>query len=112
MTFGEKVRDLRRAKGLTLRDLAPRVGVGFTYISKVENGRLDFGEHPSTSLIHRLAAALDADVKELLLLAQKIPDAIRKRVLERPDVFRRIAALDDRELDAVVRYMARKRQKV
>jgi transcriptional regulator with XRE-family HTH domain len=112
MTFGERVRELRHAKGLTLRDLAPRVGVGFTYISKVENGRLDFGDYPSEALIHKLADALDGDVEELLLLAQKIPDPIRKRVLERPDAFRRIAALDDRELDAVMRHIARKRQKV
>ncbi len=41
MTFGERVRELRLAKSLTLRDLAPKVGVGFTYISKIENGRLD-----------------------------------------------------------------------
>lgn len=112
MTFGERVRELRHAKGLTLRALAPRVGVGFTYISKVENGRLDFGDYPSETLIHKLADALDGDVEELLLLAQKIPDPIRKRVLERPDAFRRIAALGDRELDAVMRHIARKRQKV
>ena len=41
MTFGERVRQLRLAKGWTLRDLAPAVGVGFTYISKIENGKLD-----------------------------------------------------------------------
>jgi transcriptional regulator with XRE-family HTH domain len=112
MTFGERVRNLRIAKKWTLRDLAPRVSVGFTYISKVENGKLDFGDYPSEPLIRRLAEALDADVDELLLLAKKVPDQIRQRVLERPDAFRRLAALDDRELDAVVRHIARKRQKV
>src|SRR4051812_6650789 len=112
MTFGERVRQLRTAKGLTLRDLAPKVGVGFTYISKVENGRLDFGDFPSEALIHKLAEALDADVSELLILAKKIPDPIKQRVLERPDDFRRLAALDDRELDAVMRLIARKTQEV
>ena len=112
MTFGERVRQLRTPKGLTLRDLASKVGVGFTYISKVENGRLDFGDFPSEALIHKLAEALDADVSELLILAKKIPDPIKRRVLERPDDFRRLAALDDRELDAVMRHISRKRQKV
>jgi transcriptional regulator with XRE-family HTH domain len=102
MTFGERVRQLRQAKGMTLRGLAPRVGVGFTYISKIENGKLDFGDYPSEALIRKLAKVLGADLDELLLLAQIVPDQIRKRVLERPDVFRHLAELKDRELDAVV----------
>lgn len=44
-----------------------------------------FGEFPSDELIVRLARALDADTDELLILAEKIPDAIRKRVLQRRD---------------------------
>ena len=102
MPFGQRVRQLRRAKGLTLRDLAPRVGVGFTYLSKVENGRLDFGGYPSEELIVRIAEALDADADELLLLAEKIPEAIRLRVIQRPDAFRKLAGLDDEALDLVI----------
>ena len=84
MTFGQQVRELRTAKKLSLRALAPKVGVGFTYLSKVENGKLDFGDYPSETLIRKLAKALDADLDELFLLAQMVPDRIRKRVLERP----------------------------
>jgi transcriptional regulator with XRE-family HTH domain len=87
---------------MTLRDLAPKVGVGFTYISKIENGKLDFGDYPSEALIRKLAKALHADLDELLLLAEIVPDRIRRRVLERPDVFRRLAELKDRELDALM----------
>ena len=53
----------------------------------------------------KLALALDADADELLLLAEKIPEAIRKRVLERPDVFRKMADLDDGRLDEVLEYL-------
>ena len=102
MTFGQRVRELRTAKKLSLRDLAPKVGVGFTYISKIENGKLDFGDYPSESLIRKLAKVLGADLYELLLLAEIVPDRIRKRVLERPDVFRRLAELKDQELDALM----------
>src|SRR5438094_204621 len=102
MRFGERVRQLRQAKNLTLRGLAAKVGVGFTYISKVENGRLAFADYPSDDLICRLAKALDADADELLLLAEKIPDQIKRRVLERPDAFRRLANLDDRALDSLM----------
>lgn len=102
MKFCETIRTLRRAKNLGQRDLADRVGVSFTYISKIENGRLDFGEVPSEELIVRLAQALEADADELLLLAEKIPERIKKRVLERPDVFSALADADDEALDRLV----------
>ncbi len=105
MTFGERVRELRLAKKLTLRALAKKVRVTFTYLSKVENQKLSFGEFPSDDLILRLARVLMADPDELLLLAEKIPYAIRKRVLQRPDVFRKMADLDDERLDDVMEYL-------
>ncbi len=107
MNFGSQIRELRQAQNLTLRDLAKRVRVTFTYLSKIENQKLSFGEFPSDDLIVKLAEALDADADELLLLAEKIPAAIRKRVLQRPDLFRKMAALDDRRLDQVMKFLDR-----
>jgi HTH-type transcriptional regulator, competence development regulator len=105
MTFGERIRELRQGKNLTLRDLAADVNVTFTYLSKIENQKLSFGEFPSNEMILKLANALEADPDELLLLAEKIPDAIRKRVLERPDVFRKMAGMDDTQLNDVLSYI-------
>jgi HTH-type transcriptional regulator, competence development regulator len=102
MRFGEKVRDLRKAKSLGQRALADAVGVSFTYISKIENHRLDFGDYPSEEVIEKIAEALDADVTDLLVLAEKVPGPIRRRVLERPDAFRKLAMLDDKALDRLV----------
>lgn len=102
MTFGNRIRELRQAKNLTLRDVAKRVKVTFTYLSKIENQKLSFGEFPSDDLIVRLARVLGADPDELLLLAEKIPDSIRKRVLQRPDVFRKVADMDDAALDRLM----------
>ena len=103
MTFGKRIRELRKAKGLTLRDLESLVGVGFTYLSRVETGRLNFGDYPSEGLIHKLAEAFDADEDELLILAEKIPDKIRRRVLERPEAFATLAELDDESIDLILR---------
>lgn len=97
--FGERIRELRKAKNLGQRGLGELVGVSFTYISKIENEKLDFGDYPSAELIRRLAHALEVDVDELLLAAQKIPEQIKKRVMERPDAFRKFADLDDDKLD-------------
>lgn len=102
MRFGEQIRGLRKAKGLSQRALGDKVGVSFTYISKVENEKLDFGDYPSEDLIRKLAEALEADVDELFLLAEKIPEQIRKRVMERPDAFRKFATLDDQTIDKLL----------
>lgn len=101
-TFGQKLRDLRKAKGLSQRALAEIVDINFTYLSKIENEKLDFAQFPSEPLIRNLADALDADVDELLLLAQKIPEQIKGRVLQRPDAFRKLAQLDDETLDRLL----------
>jgi len=98
------------ASGLTLRDVASKVGGNFTYLSKIENGRLDFSDYPSAKLIRKLANALGGDTDELLLLAEKVPDEIRRRVIQRPDAFRRLAALDDDALDDVIRHVERRQQ--
>ncbi len=102
MKFAERLRELRQAKNLSQRALASKVGVDFTYLSKIENEKLDFAQYPSEDLILKLAKALDADADELLLLAEKIPPIIKKRVMERPDAFRHLASLDDDALDAVL----------
>ena len=100
--FGDRVRQLRRAKELGQRALAKMVGISLTYVSKIENHRLDFGEYPSTDVILRIAAALEANEDELLIMAEKIPERIRKRVLERPDAFSKLAELDDKALDRLL----------
>jgi HTH-type transcriptional regulator, competence development regulator len=100
--FGDRIRHLRKAKGLGQRAFAENVGISHTYVSKIENEKLDFGDYPSEELICKIAAALEADEDELLILAKKIPEHIKQRVLDRPDVFSRLARLDDESLDRLL----------
>lgn len=102
MRFGPRVREIRRQRQLTQRELASRLGVSFSYISKVENEKLHFGEYPSEKFILKIADILKVDAEELLLLADKVPATIRQRIRERPDVFRTLASLDDSLLDELV----------
>ena len=53
----EQGRELCKARNLTLRDLAAKVGVGFSYLSRVENAKLEYGDYPSDALICKLANA-------------------------------------------------------
>jgi transcriptional regulator with XRE-family HTH domain len=101
MRFGKRVRELRNARNLSQRAFGQLIGVSHTYVSKIENEKLDFGDYPSEELILKIAAVLDADEDELLILAKKIPEHIRQRVLDRPEVFSRLARLDDKALDRV-----------
>jgi transcriptional regulator with XRE-family HTH domain len=66
--FGARLRALRRSAGVAQRDLAQRVGVHFTYLSKIESGAMP---PPASATIARLAAALGADADELCAVARK-----------------------------------------
>jgi HTH-type transcriptional regulator, competence development regulator len=100
--LGQRLRELRKTKKLSLRELASRVDVGFTYLSKIENHKLEDGHRPSEKLLHMLAIELDGDEAELLLLAEKVPESIRRRVIARPDAFLRLAKLSDEKLNRIL----------
>ena len=101
-TFGERLRELRKERDLSQKALAEKVEINFTYLSKIENERLDFAQFPSEELICKLAAALESDEDELLILAKKVPAKIKERVFERPEAFRVLASLDDGTLDRLL----------
>lgn len=105
--FGDRIRELRKAKGYSLRQLAPLVGVGFSYLSKVERGRLDFGGSPSESLIHRLADVLDGDEEELLLLAEHVPESIARQIFDHPEIFRKLARCSGKQLQMLTQHLER-----
>jgi len=44
----------------------------------------------------------EVDEDEMLILAEKIPERIKRRVFERPEVFRALALCDDKTLDWVM----------
>jgi transcriptional regulator with XRE-family HTH domain len=102
MQFGERLRELREQRGLTQKELAELLEVSPSYVNKVERERLHFGDYPSAKFIHKLADELDADEDELLLLADKVPEDIRRRIRERPEAFRMIAKLSNRALDRLL----------
>ena len=60
--LGDRLRAVREAYGISLRELARRVGVSASLISQIETGKV----HPSVSTLYALASELDASVDELL----------------------------------------------
>ena len=68
MHVAGQVRDLRRARHLSQRQLAGRMMVPRTYISKIENGKAI----PTLGSLERLAVALDVEICQLVRDARSI----------------------------------------
>jgi transcriptional regulator with XRE-family HTH domain len=60
--IGDRLRTRRRELGLSLRDLAGRLGVSPSLISQIERGRAN----PSVSTLYALVSELDVSLDELL----------------------------------------------
>lgn len=76
--LGRKIRDLRKAHGLTQAQLAEEIGVDESYVSKIEKGRLSYT--PSEETLRLVARTLEADPLELLAMAEKAPDELQMAV--------------------------------
>ncbi|MBE0427821.1 MAG: helix-turn-helix transcriptional regulator [Nitrospirae bacterium] len=89
MTLGKTLKELRRQRGLTLRDLSKLVDLNFTYLSKIENGKIEYT--PSAEKIRAIAEALNADELALLKLANKVPPELKSIAdnVKARDFFRR-----------------------
>jgi XRE family transcriptional regulator, fatty acid utilization regulator len=62
VTFGQRLRHLRKVRNYTLSDLGERVGRAPSQLSLLENGRRE----PKLSLLQALATALEVPIEELL----------------------------------------------
>ena len=63
MEFGERLRTLRKSRGMSLRDLATRADVSTSYLSDLERGTRGA---PTAPVLERLADALGVSVDTLL----------------------------------------------
>jgi transcriptional regulator with XRE-family HTH domain len=62
LQVASQVREIRRARHLSQRQLASRMQVPRTYISKIENGKAI----PTLGSLERLAEALEVDMRQLV----------------------------------------------
>ena len=105
MTFGEQLKTWRVEAQLNQRDFGAKVGIDFTYLSKIENGRMP---PPSEAAIYKMAEVLEKDPDILLQLAQKVPHDLRPIInnsREAPALLRAISGLSEENV-AELRKMA------
>jgi transcriptional regulator with XRE-family HTH domain len=95
MEFGRRLRDLRKQKNVSQRDLAAQVGIDFTYLSKIEVGR---SAPPSEEVIRHIARVLDANEDDLINLAGKVPKDLKAVLEESPQAVELLRVLSERKL--------------
>lgn len=62
MNVNDNLRKLREARGLSIRALAHKAGVGYVSVFRIEAGQQD----PTLSMLVRLAKSLKVTVAELI----------------------------------------------
>lgn len=68
---GEAIRDMRKKRGMTLRDLSQLTGLSTSYISSVERG----SAAPSIASLQKIGAVFDTNVLGLMTDAYQPPDS-------------------------------------
>lgn len=72
--IGLKIKELRKAQGLTLAELGGKAGVSASFLSQIENGK----QTPTVVTLKKIADALRIPVKEVFDLRQETSEYIRR----------------------------------
>lgn len=109
-TFGERIKRARRELKLTQRGLANRIGVNFTYLSKIENGEMPA---PSEEKIFGLAENLQIDADELFSLARRLPGELVDLATtpHMPTILRAAKDLSNQERKEMLEWIEQRRAK-
>lgn len=79
-TLGNIIKNARKAKNYSQRELAKLSGIDYTYLSKIENDKTDYP--PTERVIRLLARELDLNGEELIFLTGRIPENVREYLIE------------------------------
>jgi transcriptional regulator with XRE-family HTH domain len=102
--FGEFVRRERAAKEIGLREMARKIGVSPTYLSKVER---DEFPPPAEDKVKAIAEIIGCDVDQLLARAGKVAsdlsDIIKRRPVELAELLRTTKGLTAEDIVRLTR---------
>jgi len=98
--FGEVLREARLAKGYSLRKFAEKVGISPTYLSLVEQGKVE--SQPTADRVKRMAELLEENADQWIALAGRVPgdlpEIIQKQPTEMPELLREASGLTAEQL--------------
>jgi len=81
-TLGDRIRRLRKERGLGLRETANKVGISATFLSRVESNTEK--AVPREEVIKKLAALLGDDVDVLMQLAGRVAQDVAAVIKSEP----------------------------
>lgn len=76
VSFGRRLRELRREQGLSLESLGEKAGVDDKYIQSVETAR----QAASLDIVEKLAAGLGVLPRDLFAFSDELPADTRERI--------------------------------
>lgn len=82
-SFGPYVRSKRVEKGYSLRRFAELVGISPTYLSHVEQDKVD--SPPTADRIQKMAELLGESADELIAMAGRVPEDLPQIIQSQPE---------------------------
>ena len=111
MSLGDKIKELREEKRISIRGLGRLTEVSGMHISNLEKNKVN----ASPELVTKIAEALDADPDELLHLAERVDpevvDVIQKNPQSVPSFLRAAKNLTAEEWDQIQSYLDQMKKK-
>lgn len=111
-SFGALVRQEREAREIGLREMAKKIGVSPTYVSKIER---DEFPPPAEDKVRKIAEIIGRDPDELLALAGRVAsdltDIIRQRPREMADFLRAARGLSVEDMARLARQAQKAKDK-
>ena len=98
-SIGALIRKLRKEKGLTQRALAAAVGIHHTYLSKLENGRVDVT--PTAENLIAMAAVFGIDQDSFLAQCGRTPESVQTVLRDNPDCISNIISPESTRMEDV-----------
>lgn len=109
MSFGKTLQRIRRKKEMTQREVAQKIGMDYSYFSRLENDRFD--SKPTRETIDKIAEALECTEEErgeLLTAAGRIDEELENAALiagGQPKIgrlFRAVVKLPPEKIDEIM----------
>lgn len=97
-SLGTVVRIMRKAFGMTLQQLAVKMGTSFGYIAQVESDRIN---RPGDDIILKLSKVLSFDPDVLFGRIDEVSPAIKKMIAKHPVELTKLVRRESKKLDSI-----------
>lgn len=85
--LGKLLKIKRKERKLSLRKVAPLIGISYTHLYSMEAGKVD---RPKVETLHKLIAFYGLDHDEVYRLSGRIPDDVYYRMASCPELVKAV----------------------